>query len=282
MFVTLPGTVGPLRSLDEMLRESHEARRDSIAKQISHRVENGIPLDDTTDWVAVALRLVDTQAIAEQQDGQALRQALSVLMERVSGGLEPMPEYVPEESLDGVLVRLRAVSEAALQQAMEGVRAELARPGGDVRAPMTAFVQSAVGEVIGLETIDENGDRVPVEIRAHGGLLPSGSLDVLDSAGLLVALYATARDFQQLPPKKKERYGSPLLSISGPLTAPRARDLDDEITAVTAASPASHGSPAADLRATHARGASSSTSPGSMMRMRSGQVQEVESPASQV
>ena len=195
-----PGQVSGWVSLQEVLREAHEAAQKERAAEIEQRAKNSIPLDDDTDWSAVAV------AVAAKKSAEVAR--------LTSGHeLAPIPDYVDVEGYGDVRCRFVAISEAkrrtlalAVAAAVDGVNE--ARAFSDVQAlddacaeadrARGAFVQAAV---VGL---DVSGEVLEV--------LTDDDVQALYVSGLLLAVYSAARDYQRLSPGKGTRFGSPAQS----------------------------------------------------------------------
>jgi hypothetical protein len=234
VYVAIPGSLTSWRSLDEMLAQFHEQDRADRERRIVERLENGIPLDDSTDWTRVASALVAAQGQAERQETQALRGSLQSILGLTAGALAPLPASAGEERFPGILVRLRAMRVGELTDLLGAVRSAM-DAGGDraVLEAMRAFVAVAVGAVSGLES-----DEGPIVVEADGGSLPADALDVLEAAlpggGLLVSLFRASRDYQGLSGDEKKAFGLRLPPTSPASIAASVLDISGGSMAATA------------------------------------------------
>ena len=195
-----PGGVSDWVTLQDVLREAHEAAQKERAAEIEQRTKNGVPLDDDTDWPAVAV------AVAARKSAE---------IARLTSGheLTPIPDYVDVEGYDAVKCRFVAISEAKRRTLALAVAAAVdavseARAANDVQAlddacakadrTRGAFVQAAVG-----------GLNVAGEVLEA---LTDDDVEALHVSGLLLAVYSAARDYQRLSPGKGTRFGSPARS----------------------------------------------------------------------
>lgn len=192
-----PGSTPRLRSLGQMLREQHEHRRAQVLAERAHREERDVPLDD-------------------REPGSS-----------GPGPLEDSGPYDGDASLDGVLVALRVVPYASLQEIELEIVGE--RPTEDrraivqadlrLRAVMRELVAAAVVRVEGLE--DDAG---PCTMPARESL-SQDELDALETAGLLLPLFSVARAYQYLTGERRKNFGGPRPSTSGTSSAPTARPI---------------------------------------------------------
>jgi hypothetical protein len=208
MFAIEPGDPGPLRSLQQLLREAHERRAEQVRAEIRQRASLGVPLDDVADWRAEVDSQLDAARTASRADvATHLRRAMAVVDDVIS---EPSA-YQPDPRIDDLSVRIRLISKSEMLATSAALRS-IAYAGDDVRQAllsaadqqraMRRFVAIAVAEVDGLRTAGG-----PRPVVAVDGSLNDRDLDLLDANGLITVLFAVAREFQQLGPLELERCG---------------------------------------------------------------------------
>jgi hypothetical protein len=228
-FVTKPGPVGPWRSLQEMLRASHEHGRALVDASIAQRERDGISLDNHGDWRAdVDKFLVEFK---QAKTREAARVALRKASKRCDKGLSPIGPYIADESIERVRLKFRALSRDAvldMESAIAAVSADvkdddsepvveskrLAALAAQVRAARP-FLEKAIAGVDGLEI--ESG---PVALwESKGEPCPAEILDAIDECHLTAAVFRCAQDFMSLSPLARRGYGSPRPSTSPSSTA---------------------------------------------------------------
>lgn len=222
MLLLLAGQVGPWAPLEDMRREVHEAVRAERAEEIAARKARNNPLDDTSDWGALAFTAkVLTETIVEH-DTAKVRRLAGELLAGTAAALAPLPPYASDVDTVGVRVRFRVLSEARrrvlageLDVAIERAQAH----GGDVLkfieadeeglAAIAAYVTETLVGIEGVNVLDDQGDERLLEVP----LQPVG-VDALRRAGLLTPIFVVARAFQGMPAKKALRFGQPQPSTS--------------------------------------------------------------------
>jgi hypothetical protein len=205
-----PGTHGEPVALQDVLREAHDAFRDGRAKQIEARKKKRIPLDDSTDWPAVAEAVASVSLAHGDRDSAKVAAHARTLVELVDGNaLEEIGAYEPDPALDGIVLTMAVVDDstrrlwnAETQAAWQAIRA--ARVSDDAVAAqraMSSLDATACKVVAG----------VIVKIEGIEGLKASigESMPGLVLAGLLTPLYTAARHFLELPVGKAVRCGLP-------------------------------------------------------------------------
>jgi hypothetical protein len=195
-----PGQVSGWVTLQEVLREAHQAAQKDRAEEIEHRKKNGIPLDDDTDWSAVAVAV-------------AARKSAEIAKLTSGHELTPIADYVDVEGYDNIKARFIAIPEAKRRTLTLAVAAAAdavndARRAGDTQGvddaclerdrAYGAFVQATVRE------LDVSGEVL------NG--ITDDDVDALFASGLLLSVYSAARDYQRLSPGKGRRFGSPAQS----------------------------------------------------------------------
>lgn len=212
-----PGSKSELVSLQAVLRESHEAQQAGRAQEIAERTKLSIPLDDATDWNAVALQITALGCLPER-DSKAVAELAAKLHASVAGhALLALPDYEPVAGYDDVLLRFRGLADSAVQDHMLTVglahreaeaaskiedptaRAKGVRLANEARdQAFLAFIADAVCEVRCGEQVAGSG--------ASG--LTQLELEAIRATGLMVPIYLAARDYQRLSPGKGSRFGS--------------------------------------------------------------------------
>lgn len=228
-FVIRPGDATephPWRSVQDGLRHQYDAERAANDKRIADRKAKGIPLDDLQDWRASVGDLLDgIDATKDRADVVAVLEKAHAI---ANGAMRPMDPYVPVASLDGMEVRLRALSKADVMT-MAGALASTAK-GDDVPsivngniaaiAVMRAFLAKCLIGVRGAQV--EEGEL------SIDGLTPDDPrmqavLDEIDKGGLLPAVFSVARRYNSLDPKERRHFALSPLSISRSESVPSAR-----------------------------------------------------------
>jgi hypothetical protein len=200
-----PGDVGEPVSLQAILREAHDASRAAVVAEIAARVKSNVPLDDSTDWRAVASADATLSAAIVARDTSAVGASARAIAGLVSGYTLADPgEYVDSEDLDGVSVTLRMCSDAQR-------RGWVARRASAWRA----WRDAADDE--GKRDADERlcllyEEMITVCLASVTGLQGmrstlAESLPGLRLAGLLVPFHDAVRYFLELPPGKALRCG---------------------------------------------------------------------------
>lgn len=209
-----PGFVSPRwLNVQECLRQRHDETRASIAEAIKQREAKQIPLDDRADWKAELARLcADATAKAKRDEAaDVLQKALAV----ANGALRPLPPYEPDPALDGVEVKLRALSKAdvlEMRAALSAARYEgdddalRLQGAADQHRASFPFLLKSIAAVRGVTTEEGAFSTDAFDVAA---------LDVLDVCGLLPALFQVAEAYQGLSPLGRRGFGS-----SPPRTSP--------------------------------------------------------------
>jgi len=225
-----PGARGPIVHLQDAWRDSWEALRKSRSDEIARRKESGAPLDDG------------------------------------DGPLEEISAFVADPLLDEVRVRFRTVSPEVFAETTGGVQEWYERTkhleASEVRARRVAavdltrrqaeLVRHAVCLIDGL-CLEEDGQLIDYAASADTHeTLSDEAIELLQGAGLIPILYATARDFQVLDPLGRGRYGCAAPLTLAPLTAAPASNGNAKSAAATAM-PVHCFSMANDTDPTHAR-----------------------------
>lgn len=237
-YVQRPGAACPWRSLQEMLRDRHEATRAVVAESIAQRERDGAPTDDRVDWRAeMAAVLDDLKGLPSRADVVKIVAKAHAI---ANGGLQPMGPYVDDPEITSVEVRIRALSKGDVID----MRAEMTSAEYDGDDPvkkweamsarlavMRPFLAKALVGVRGLEV-----DAGTIEV---DGLTPEhpdmgALLDALDSAGVMSALFVVARDLQDLSPLQRRGFGLPHPSTSGSSSAASAQPSDGASSGATA------------------------------------------------
>lgn len=226
MFLAKPGTAGPLVALQDAARDLHERNRDAIRRRIETRTKHGAGPDERTDFSRVALLASNIQTAAQESDAGAVLAAVQAIAAMTSPPLTVPGEYEPHESLDGVFVRFRVLSEARRQELsvmLDAANAETARqaPGTLERhradEAALAVVAMAVCETVAeIRYTEIDSDGTETQVTAPVDL---GVVETLRTAGLLTPVYVSAMAFQDLPAKKAWRFGLPPQSTSKSATA---------------------------------------------------------------
>lgn len=226
MFLAKPGTAGPLVSLQDASRDLHERNRDAVRRRIELRAKHGAGPDERTDFARVALMASNITTAAQESDAGAVLAAVQAIAAMTSPPLTMPGEYEPHESLDGVMVRFRVLSEARRQELsvmLDAANAETSRqPAGSLErhhadeaalAVVAMAVCETVAEIRYVEITDEGTE---VEVST---VVDPGVVDTLRTAGLLTPVYVCAMAFQDLPAKKAWRFGLPPQSTLKSATA---------------------------------------------------------------
>lgn len=203
-----PGQTGEPVALSAVLREAHDEARRARQAEIDARKKAGIPLDDSTDWRALAATADALRAACDARDAPRVADLARVAVASTEGNaLEPIGEYVADPDHEGIVLTLRVVDEATRRQwnaqtqaAWMTIRAAmrsddvLARREGYDRLERV-YESIVVGVVAKLEGLRGLRDTV------------AESMPALRLAGLLVPLYSASRYFLELPPGKALRCG---------------------------------------------------------------------------
>lgn len=201
-----PGDVSPLVSLNDCLRDTHEAVRAAELAEIARRQKAGASLASDVDWKAVEITVEEIGVCSRRGDAaEALRHTGELRLHLAGKFLQDPGEFVATEGYDDVKVRFVAVADRVRREHMRDIAAAFSGDDGDAAAGQTrrdaavaAFLQATVREV-------HMGGRV---IGGAGGLGDDGVEAVLLS-GIFSDLYVAARDYQRLSPGKGSRFGSP-------------------------------------------------------------------------
>jgi hypothetical protein len=223
MLVTMRSALTPLT---DALRDAHEALSETVRGEIERREKLGVPLDDATDFAAVGLLTVSASNAAEALDGAAVRECAQQILAMCSGGLKPLPPYEANPEYEGIMVRLRSVSEGERIATAEAIDA--CASAAERHSVFVEYVRKAVCEIRGIE--DESG---PVTIEGDG--LTEEQAAMLDAAGLISDLWSVARRYAELPASKKKHFGSLAPSNSQSSTVAPAQSSGDSSSDATAA-----------------------------------------------
>jgi len=247
-FSVRPGKAGPWRSVQAMLRVQHDAAREAVDRAIAERKAKGVPTDDLVDWradITAALALV-----GKTNDRDEIVAHLERAHAIANGGLRPIPAYVDDVSVEGVLVRLRALSKADVME----MRADLAAvPKADDAAGMwrssaathralRPFLAKCLVGVSGVALGEDLDGRTLVDGLTADDARMAGVLDDLDTAGLLGAVFSCARAYQDLNPFQRAGFGSLPPSTSARTSAAVVLPLDESTSGVTATPRSAEGS----------------------------------------
>lgn len=220
-----PNVCGPLVQLVDCRKQQHEAYRASVLERIEKRNKSGAPLGDidfnahanTADELAKSLRAMDVPG--------AKSHALKI-SEALQDTLEDPGEFKPKESLDGVSVKLRLLSErerATLAGAHDDARAALiaattesARASSyiDMRDARAAYIARGLAHIDGLQ--EWTGDVIKQKsfsVDEPTGKLSDECINLIRASDLLDDLFFAVVDFQGMPAKKAARFG-----LSPPVT----------------------------------------------------------------
>lgn len=205
-----PGQRGQPVALQAVLKEAHEAFRESRAKQIEARKKRRVPLDDSTDWAAATEAVAAVSVALSERNSAKVASHARELVEMCEGNaLEEVGEYEPDPSVEGITVTMQIVADADrrmwnAETAAQWAKVREARLGGDLVAAQVALneLDSIAARVV---------CAVVVDIQGVEGLKASvaESVPALVLAGLLGPLYGAARHFLELSPGKAVRCGLP-------------------------------------------------------------------------
>ena len=208
-----PGTKGEPVALQDVLRESHEAMRERVARQIALRKSRRVPLDDNTDWPRVTEAVAAASVALSERDGAKVAKVAREIVDLTDGNaMEEMGAYEPDPDIEGITVTMQVVADAdrrlwAAETQAHWARARAARLDGDMVAAQVAMnaVDAVAAKVVA---------GVIVDIKGVEGLKATvaESIPGLTLANLLGPLYAVAQYFLDLPPGKAVRCGLPPLS----------------------------------------------------------------------
>ncbi len=245
--------------LQDARREAHEILRADRDADIAARKARNSPLDDSSDWGALAVKAHQIYAGVEHHDTVRVRELAVDLLAGTAAVRSPVPPYEPDPDLDGIRVRLRVLPERrrrVLSAAIEEPLVRVSANGGDIQksieadeegiAAIAQYVLEAVAAVEGVTTIGADGEQ-PL-----ASPIDDDALEALRRGGLLSPLFVVARAFQGLPAKKAMRFGQPPPSTSpSGSTAPAAPSASESSSGASAerASPTSR---APDTRPTAA------------------------------
>lgn len=209
-----PGQRGEPVSLLAVLREAHEAARKARQGEIDARSRARIPLDDSTNWDAVGDIASSIQSAVTAKDSSAAARGARELLAATDGNaLEPLPEFTPDNELEGITVTMQIVDDATrrlwnaqTQAAWMAVRDAMRLDDVMARRDAYSRLESAYEAVI---------VGVVVSLGGLDGLKPTvvESMPALRLAGLLPPLHTAARHFLDLPPGKALRCGQQPPSI---------------------------------------------------------------------
>lgn len=222
MFLTKPGFVGPLVSLQQARKHSYESVRSSHNAALARRRDNGVPLTDAVDWQDVASLLAAAKEAAQAQDADKVRKAASEIANVTNVSVSEWEEYKPRAELDGINIRLRTISAedradligqgAEISKHLSSAGAEEVRKrlilDVELQRVQMRMVKHALAYIDGLKVLDEAGRLVPFSASAAADeLLSDEAVEMFRDAGLLMDLFIVCRDFQGLSPLERGRYG---------------------------------------------------------------------------
>lgn len=205
-----PGQKSERVSLQDVLRESHEAARAARFVEIEARKKNGVPLDDKTPWGTVKSLVAGAVDAAAANDTVKVNELARAVVSATAGNaLVEIPEYEAVADVDGIEVVFVMPSD-------EQKRDWVARRLSHWRAYRDAMI---VGDVLKQRAAEEGLLRVGEEQVAyaigeiHGveGLKDTvkESMPALRLCGLFDYLVTAALHFFELDPKKALRCGQP-------------------------------------------------------------------------
>ena len=221
-----------------MLRQQHDEARESVAKAITDRKAKGIPTDDLVDWRADVSTILGSVASAKD------REDIVPLLERAhaiaNGGMRALPQFVADPATDGVEVKFRAISKADVMEMRADIAAvpkgadtaALWRSGAETQRTFRPFLTKCLAAVRGVRL--EDGTTFYNELGPTSPAMAE-ALDALDEAGLLPAVFACARAYQDLPSFLRAPFGLLHPSTSEPSGAVSVHKLDGAASDVTAA-----------------------------------------------
>lgn len=208
-----PGEVTEPLSLTALLREAHEGAAADRLAEIERRTKFRTPLDDSTDWAALAgfgATLVDSIA---KHRSTAVRETCAAIVDRVSPALAPLGDFVPPAAELSIVFRTVSPQDAggiATRRVHAHRRWLAAQAADDVDATIAAnllyrgaidlLVRAAVVEVHGARIRGADGDKITD--------LSAAVLDGLDRAGLLTSIHEACLHVQGLAPGKVALSGS--------------------------------------------------------------------------
>jgi len=231
------GHVSSWRSVQEGMRSSHEDHAKAIREAIADRKKKGVPVDDLVDW------RVELGDVLDKAEGLKEREDLRALLEKglaiVNGGLREPPAYKPDPSLDGVEVRLRAISKADLFEHNADMASvddgDLLRALAKRQRVARSLLRKALAGVRGL--LLDSGERLSIDGLSAGHPELEEVLNLLDECGVFGAIYSVARTYQDLPVPSRAVFALPPASISGRSTAAPAQAPGEGCSVVTVAQP---------------------------------------------
>jgi len=200
-----PGDTSPLVSLNDCLRDTHEAVRTAELAEIARRQKAGASLSTDVDWRNVEVTVEEIGACSRRADAaETLRHANDLRLQLAGKHLADPGEFVPVEGLDDVKARFIAIPDRARREHMRDLAAAFDGDDTDAAAGQTrrdaaiaAFLRATVREV-------HMGDRF-----IGGAGLTDDDLEAVLLSGVWSELYIAARDYQRLSPGKGCRFGSP-------------------------------------------------------------------------
>lgn len=200
-----PGDVSPLVSLNDCLRDTHEAVRAAELAEIARRQKAGASLSTDVDWRAVEVTVEEIGACSRRGDAaETMRHAGDLRLQLAGKFLEDPGEFKSVEGLDDVRVRFIAIADRVRREHMRDIAAAYDGDDTDAAAGQTrrdaaiaAFLRATVREV-------HMGERV-----IGGAGLTEADLEAVLLSGVWSELYVAARDYQRLSPGKGFRFGSP-------------------------------------------------------------------------
>ncbi len=269
-FTVKPGPIGPWRSVQDMRRSQHESSAVAIKALIEARKAKGVPTDDSTDWAADFAQVYGEMDVKDRDE---LRGHLEKALAIVNGGLRPLPPYADDEGIAGVEVRIRALSKADVLE-MRADLATCAYDGDDAakRLRSSAATQRAVRPFLDKCLVGVRGvQREDLDALCADDLDPGSPaiglvLDVLDTTGILGAVFTVCRDYQDLSVPQRGRFGLPQAATSPTSIAVPALRQSESFSGATVEQPSAAGSTSRTTlieRPTGAQSATSSTTLGS-------------------
>lgn len=240
MFLVRPGTAGPLVMLQDAAAELHERNREAVRKRMEIRAKHGAGPDEATDFGKVKEQAEAAVKAAELFDAMSVLAAVEKIGALTSSPLTLPGEYRPHESLDGVAVRFRVLSEWRRREIvaqLDAANLETSRhPSGSIE--WIRADENAVG-IIGAALVEMVAEFRCDVMQPDGSTgtqsfspLDADAIDMIRTSGLLTSLWVCAMAFQDLPPKKAWRFGLPPQST---LKSATATDADQARSGLLAA-----------------------------------------------
>lgn len=201
------GELSDLVLLDDVLREAHEQSKQMRDLLIADRTRRRIPLDDSTDWLAVGDTISKIQE--SKADSAKLFLLACELRDQTEGNaIEPLGEYESLELVKGIKVQFKMISAAQariLQAELQNIfrkkrdayksedSLKIAEVENELEAACGKYVSTLVNKIEGIDL---------------GGKSIEESIDALIGDNLLAFLFSACRYFLSLPRKKALRCGA--------------------------------------------------------------------------